>query len=213
MLLAVGSGCSIGAGLPVPPQEPAPDACPHTLTVDLPHDICPDPARVHVSVTGEGAVATVYGQAVAGGMNAQQFSVGGLGPWRTWVRAEDDRKWDASLAKEACPAFARVIGPDVGYAVLDRSDLVVDRPDFASSNATFYPLDGTERAASAILDEQGAAIVTLPAGSTRSSLYCMQLVSADGRCEMTIARAGDVARSLERTAPPPECGPCRPSVD
>ena len=80
---------------------------------------------------------------------------------------------------------------NVHWAVLDRSDTAIEFPDLAGARATLRPFRSDDVIATAILDADGHA--TLPLATSRGTALCLRL-DHDDRCQITYARAGEIAR-------------------
>ena len=158
--------------------------------VDLPSAGCSDHTPVHVTAHGESTGAIVWGTPVPGA--PQRFRLEGLGPWTYWVRSHDDRSGNSALEAAACSAYIRVLDTNAGVVVLDRSDAVIDRPDFAGAHATVTAFRSNTELASATLDDTGHATIALSQGTTSGTTFCLRLDTPD-RCTITFARAGEVA--------------------
>ena len=151
-----------------------------TALVEVPV-ACKDFQHVHVRALPVDGGAQVWAKQVPGGLGlTARFQLGELGPGRYWIQSTDDRS-----GNDACAAFTRALD---GRAIpptlaLDRDDALVERPDFGGGTATLA--DGKIIP----LDAAGRATVTLPG----RQIMCTRLERA-GRCEMTFARGGEVAR-------------------
>jgi hypothetical protein len=156
-----------------------------TALVEVPVT-CKDFQHVHVRALPVDGGAQVWGTRVSGGLGlTAQFQLGQLGPQRYWIQSTDDRSGNSALEHDACSSFTRALDgrampPTLG---LDRDDAMIDRPDFAGGTAT---LPGDKLIP---IDAAGRASITLPNRQTA----CMRLERA-GRCEVTFARGGEVAR-------------------
>lgn len=152
---------------------------------------CSDARHVQVTAHGEGAAEVVHGEAIPS--TPGSYRLDGLGPWRYWVRSHDDRSGNGALEAAACKAFVRVLDRETSHLALDRSDAVVERPDFAGGRATLTARDSKVEVAHATLDDRGRAVVSLVEGSTSGEVFCLRL-EREGRCEVTFARAGEISR-------------------
>lgn len=172
---------------------------------------CTDMRHVHVNAYTIEAGAVVAARRLDGMLRAKRYRLDKLGPWPYWVRSTDDRSGNSAVEAAACPSYVRVLDArrPSGVLLLDRSDALVDLPDFAGARATVRPFGSEQILVDVMLDSHGRA--TLPLPGTAGSAYCLRLETTE-RCETTYARAGEVATPELYADRPSEieasCGRC-----
>jgi len=148
---------------------------PRSATIELPE------ACAGATVIAESAMA----DQVRAETRGRLATLVNLGPFHYWVRT--------GSAPKACPSFVRALDARDATTVitLDRSDAVIERPDFAHATATITAFHTTEPLATATLDATGRAV--LPLAATSGSTFCLRLTTPTS-CTTTFARAGEITR-------------------
>ena len=141
----------------------------------------PCSTSVRVVAQSELGAEPIYGTPIPGGLRTQRYRLANLGPWRYWVRSNDD----------SCGSFVRIVDGE-RRVVLDGSDSLIEFPAFAGGAATVTKFRETAPIATATLDDSGRAKIALPDAS--GSAYCLRIVKGD-QCVVTFARAGEIARA------------------
>lgn len=148
---------------------------PRSATIELP-EACAGSTVIAASATADQVTVEARGRLA---------TLANLGPFLYWVRT--------SAVSRACPSFVRALDARDSSTVLalDRSDAVLELPDFANATATITAFRSTEPLATATLDATGRAVI--PLAATSGSTFCLRLTTPTS-CTTTFARAGELTR-------------------